>query len=79
MGRIWFLRPQWYWYGWSTLIPFYYGHDQYARRVLAFGWTVTGRIYIAVWNCGDPICNEDSARDVLIAKRAKRAKLGGRK
>ena len=53
-GRIWFWRPQWHWFGWRTLIPFGYGHDEFARRVLIFGWTITGRILIAVWSCGDP-------------------------
>lgn len=59
-GRVWFWKPQWYWFGPKTLIPFQYGHDEYARRVLVFGWTVTGRVLIAVWGCGDPQCVKDS-------------------
>lgn len=63
-GRIWFWRPQWHWFGPLTLIPFNYGHDEYARRVLVFGWTVTGRVLIAVWGCGDPECEEDARRNL---------------
>lgn len=73
VSRVWFWKPQWYWFGWKTLIPFLYGHDQYARRTLLFGWTITGRVIIAVWGCGNPVCEQDSARDILIAKRAKAA------
>lgn len=73
MGRVWFWKPSWYWFGWKTLIPFLYGHDQYARRTLLFGWTITGRVIIAVWGCGSPICAQDSARDIMIAQRAKEA------
>lgn len=76
MGRVWFWKPQWYWFGPKTLIPFQYGHDQYARRVLVFGWTVTGRVLIAAWDCGDPECEADAAPRKRIAIRAKRAKLG---
>lgn len=71
IDRIWFWKPSWHWFGWKTLIPFTYGHDQYARRVLVFGWTITGRALIAVWGCGDPECESDAARNILIAKRAK--------
>lgn len=55
-NRIWFWKPQWYWFGWKTLVPLYYGHDEFARRTFMFGWTITGRVIIAVWNCGDPLC-----------------------
>lgn len=59
--RVWFWGPQWHWFGWKTLSPFQYGHDEYARRVLVFGWTVTGRILIAVWGCGSQECIDEAA------------------
>ena len=74
ISRVWFWAPQWHWFGWKAIIPFTYGHDQYARRVLVFGWTVTGRILIAVWACGDPECEADAAPHKLIYERARRAK-----
>lgn len=56
--RVWFYRPQWYWHGWKTFLPFMLGHDEYAHRVLVFGWTITGRMLIAAWehlHRGDPL------------------------
>jgi hypothetical protein len=73
MSRAWFWKPSWYWYGWTTLIPFVYGHDEYARRTIMLGWTVTGRVIIALWPCGDRECEEDAAKRKIIARRAKRA------
>jgi hypothetical protein len=73
MSRIWFWKPQRYWFGWRTLIPFLYGHDQYARRTLLFGWTITGRVIIAVWGCGSAECEQVSAREIMILERAKAA------
>lgn len=64
-SRAWFWKPQWYWFGWKTLIPFAYGHDEYARRTLLLGWTVTGRIIIALWDCGDEECRSDAIMAVL--------------
>lgn len=72
-SRIWFWKPCWYWFGWKTLIPFLYGHDQYARRTLLFGWTITGRIIIAVWGCGSAECEAEAAPHRQILERAKRA------
>jgi len=60
--RVWFYRPEWYWYGFRTLIPFSYGHDEFACRVLVFGWSFTGQVCIAVWGCGDPECQADAER-----------------
>lgn len=65
-GRVWFWKPQRHWFGWKTLVPFRYGHDEYARRVLVFGWTVTGRVLIAVWGCGHYLC-ENEARVYIEA------------
>ena len=73
MRRIWFWKPQWYWFGWKTLIPFMYGHDECARRTLLLGWTITGRIIFALWGCGSEECEREAARTILIAKRAKMA------
>lgn len=69
MDRVWFWKPCWYWFGWRTLVPFFYGHDEYARRTLLLGWTVTGRVIFALWGCGDPECEADAAKRKLIAQR----------
>lgn len=55
MRRFWFYRPQWYWFGWRTLIPVLRGHDEFHRWTVILGWTITGRIIIAgrVHDCGD--------------------------
>jgi hypothetical protein len=55
-ARAWFYKPEWYWHGPRTLWPFRYGHDEYARRTFLFGWTITGRVVIALWDCGVPEC-----------------------
>ena len=48
--RVWFYRPQWHWWGPRTLLPFYVGGDEWGRRTLVFGWTVTGRVVVALWH-----------------------------
>lgn len=48
MKRVWFWRPQWYWHGWRTLLPWYVGGDEYGRRTLLLGWTVTGGAIVAI-------------------------------
>ena len=71
-NRVWFWKPQWYWHGWTTLLPAYIGHDEYARRTLLIGWTVTGRIIIALGDCGRPECKTDAytwANDWLDSER----------
>lgn len=73
MDRVWFWKPQWHWFGWKTLIPVYYGHDEYARQTIMLGWTVTGRVIIALWGCGNPECEDDAAPRKVIAQRARRA------
>ena len=75
MTCIWFWKPCWYWHGLSTLVPFLYGHDEYARRTIMLGWTITGRVIIALWGCGSAECQQESARAIMIAKRAKQAAL----
>lgn len=56
--HVWFYPPQWYWYGWGTLLPISRGHDSLARWCLVIGWTVTGRVVIPLWDCGDSSCKE---------------------
>ena len=53
---IYFWKPQWYWYGWRTLIPFFMGEDPDGKRTAVFGWTVTGRMIARLWKCTDPEC-----------------------
>lgn len=48
MSRVWFWRPCWYWHGWRTLLPVYFGGDECGRRTVLLGWTVTGRVIVAV-------------------------------
>ena len=47
--RIWFYHPEWYWHGWSTLLPVHRGGDEWNRWTLMFGWTITGRVVVALW------------------------------
>jgi len=49
--RVWFYRPQWYWHGWRTLVPFYRGGDEWDWHTVVLGWTVTGRVVIATGRC----------------------------
>lgn len=48
MRRVWFWKPSWYWHGWRTLLPWYIGGDESGRRTLLLGWTVTGRVIVAI-------------------------------
>ena len=50
-ARIWLTRPQWYWFGWQTLVPFYGGSDEYDWHTVTLGWTVTGRVTFATRPC----------------------------
>jgi len=43
-------------------------HDEYARRVLVIGWTLTGQVIIALGECGDPECITE--RDRMIREFA---------
>lgn len=49
--RLWFWKPEWYWFGWRTLSPiwFHKGGDEWHRHTITFGWTITGRVIIALW------------------------------
>jgi hypothetical protein len=42
--KVWFYRPRWHWFGWATLLPWYFGGDEYDRRTLMLGWAITGRV-----------------------------------
>lgn len=64
-NRIWFWKPQWYWHGLQTLVPVLIGHDEYARRVLTLGWTITGRVNIALGDCGGEWCKENAYRNAF--------------
>lgn len=58
--RVWFYPPEMYWHGISTLSPVAIGHDDYARNTLMLGWTITGRIIIALGDCGNDECRDDA-------------------
>jgi hypothetical protein len=47
--RVWLYHPEWYWHGWSTLWPVRYGSDEWGRWTVMLGWTITGRVVIALW------------------------------
>lgn len=47
-----FYGPERHWYGWQTLIPFSTGGDEYGRKTLLIGWTITGRIVFAFGSKG---------------------------
>jgi hypothetical protein len=49
--RVWFWRPEWYWFGWQTLLPFYKGGDEWDWHTIVLGWTITGRVIIATRRC----------------------------
>lgn len=40
--------PCWHWHGLSTLLPIGFGGDEHGRRTVVLGWTVTGRIIVAI-------------------------------
>lgn len=49
--RVWFWKPEWYWHGWKTLVPFFTGGDEYDWHTICLGWTITGRVIIATRPC----------------------------
>lgn len=55
--RIWFTKPQWYWFGWRTLIPYSRGGDEFMWHCYTFGWTITGRVNIALKPCPGEKCS----------------------
>ena len=54
----WFYKPQWYWFGWKTLLPVSFGGDEWCRLDLVVGFTITGRIIIPLWGHSKDTCNE---------------------
>ena len=54
--RVWFWAPQWHWFGWGALLPFHRGEDEHGRVTLVLGWTVTGRVVVALCECSNPLC-----------------------
>ena len=63
-SRVWFYAPQFYWFGIGALSPVMVNHDEYARRTLVLGWTITGRIIFALGECGDPECKALAEQDI---------------
>ena len=54
----WSIKPQWHWFGWSTLLPVTFGGDEYCRTTLVLGYTITGRIVIPLWSHSEASCGE---------------------
>ena len=54
----WFYKPQWYWFGWKTLLPVSLGNDEWCRYDLVIGFTITGRIIIPLWGHSEKSCGE---------------------
>lgn len=69
LGWVTFWRPQLHWYGWQTLIPVYFGRNESGWRTVVLGWTVTGRIAIAL--------TSDTARAIRKVKGYLGAEEGG--
>lgn len=61
-SRMWLYAPSLHWHGLSTLLPICFGHDEFSRRTVMIGWTITGRLVIATRYCGDEDCYEQSVR-----------------
>jgi hypothetical protein len=59
-SRIWYYKPELYWFGWRALVPWARSHDEYSRETLVLGWNFAGRIIIALGYCGDEDCYEQS-------------------
>lgn len=54
MGKpawFWLYKPELFWRGWRELIPFGWGGDEWCRRTVYIGWSITGRIVIPLWHC----------------------------
>lgn len=61
-ARIWFWKPELYWFGRKTLLPFGTGGDEFDWHTIVLGWTITGRVIIAVRPCPQTgKCAEDWA------------------
>lgn len=70
MKHVWFYRPSWYWFGWSSLLPIQRGHDEHARWTVMLGWPITGRVIIAITSCNDFECHAQAREDELEASAA---------
>jgi len=60
--RWWFYRPQVYWQSWKSLLPVGFGFDEYGRKVCVLGWSVTGKICLALWLCHCEECEQMRAQ-----------------
>ena len=54
----WFWTPQWYWFGLKTLLPISFGGDEYCRRTIVFGYTITGRMIVPLWGHSEKKCGD---------------------
>lgn len=70
IGRVWVWGPDWYWHGWRTLLPVWSAGDEYGRRTLVLGWTLTGRMIIALWICGCIECFESRQQTAEMGREA---------
>lgn len=68
--RVWFYAPALYWFGWKTLLPVTFGHDEWSRQTLVIGWSITGRIVIPIGYCGDDNCYQETLEQTLDHARA---------
>lgn len=50
-SKFWFYKPQWFWDGWRTFVPFHLGGDEWCRRTLCIGWYITGQVIIPFRAC----------------------------
>lgn len=66
--RIWFTKPQWHWFGIRTLVPFHKGGDEFDWHCWEFGWTITGRVTVAIRPCPRTgKCEEDMRDEPVVA------------
>lgn len=59
-SRVWFYKPELYWYGWKTLRPVWYGGDEFNWHTVVIGWNLFGQAVIATEPCrGEGRCAEE--------------------
>ena len=61
--RVWFYKPEFYWYSWRGLKPIWFGDDEFHWKTIVIGWNPTGQIVIALRpfkpkECEDSGCSE---------------------
>ena len=50
---------------WLDLFPLSFGHDNYARKTIQFGWIWTGKIGFPYAECGDRVCRRQAIEELL--------------